>query len=93
MADQLPAQRESQSIRMTTSEWIAHVDQLRESNDMLARGHWHGYTSSPGGGAPMRGEYFLVRWAQPTVAVSHDDRSVLISLATDIERAVAEETP
>lgn len=73
---------------MTTSEWIAHVDRLRESDDLLARGAWHGYTDAPGGGAPMRGRYYLVRWASPTVAVSHDDRDVLVGLAHAIERAV-----
>lgn len=49
MADTPSAQSERQ---MTTSEWIAHVDLLRESNDMLARGRWHGYTAAPFGKAP-----------------------------------------
>jgi hypothetical protein len=69
---------------MQTSEWIAEVDRLREGDELLRRGYWHGYTAARGV-APMKGEFYLVRWEQPTVAVSHDDRDEVIRLAKAIE--------
>lgn len=74
---------------MTIQDWIRHVDHLRLEDELLARGEWHGYLDSEhGGGAPMRGHYYLVRWKQPTVAVSHDDREEVVRLARVIEEAV-----
>lgn len=72
----------------TTSEWIAYVDRIRKTNANLARGEWHGYTSASGGTAPMRGRYYLVRWNDPTVAVSDDDWVRVIGLAWTIEEAL-----
>lgn len=77
---------------MTIQDWIRHVDRLREKDDLLAQGYWHGYTAGraiESGSAPMRGEYYLVRWARPTVAVSHDDRDEVVRLARLIEEAIA----
>jgi hypothetical protein len=71
----------------TVQEWIRYIDECRKTNVHLARGHWHGYMDAPGGAAPMRGRYYLVRWETPTVAVSHDDWSLLIGLASTIEEA------
>lgn len=76
-------------IRYGTSEWIDNVDMLRQSNRLLGKGHWHGYTAALGGEAPMRGAYYLVRWNAPTVAVSHDDPDEVVKLAEVIEVALS----
>lgn len=74
---------------MTIQDWIRHVDQLRIEDEFLERGYWHGYLASEERSpAPMRGYYYLVRWAQPTVAVSHDDPDEVIRLARAIEEAI-----
>jgi hypothetical protein len=74
---------------ITVSEWIAQIDHLRTENERLARGHWHGYLAPPEQGvAPMRGAFYLVRWKEPTVAVSHNDRAEVIRLACAIEEAL-----
>lgn len=77
--------------RMDTSEWIAHVDRLRMEDDLLSRGGWRGYTTAMGGEAPMRGHFYLVRWQQPTVAVSHDDPERVLELARLIESAMGDD--
>ncbi len=74
---------------MNTVEWIAEVDRLRESDELLQRGAWHGYTDREGGAAPMRGTYYLVRWARPTVAVSSDSTNEVLAAARAIESALA----
>jgi hypothetical protein len=38
----------------------------------------------------MRGEFFLVRWALPTIAISSDSREELYELAYMVESALAE---
>jgi hypothetical protein len=72
---------------LTIQEWIREVDDLRRTDELLAHGAWHGYLA-PGDGGPMRGGYLLVRWARPTVAVSHDLRDVAVSTARVIETAI-----
>lgn len=79
--------------RPTLNEWIARIDRERLTDTLLRRGAWHGYTAAARGEAPMRGEYFIVRWARPTVAVSHDDPDECLRLAGIIERALAAEPP
>lgn len=74
---------------MNTSKWIAYVDSLHREDEWLARGEWHGYTDPAGVSTPMKGTYYLVRWASPTVAVSHDDRESALALARLVERALA----
>lgn len=69
------------------SDWISHVDAQRRCDDLLAAGAWHGYLNAEGGG-PMRGRYFMVRWATPTVCVSHDEPQVTLDLARRIEEAL-----
>lgn len=68
------------------SAWISHVDGLRGHDARLASGEWHGYLND--GVAPMRGRYCMVRWCEPTVAVSHDDPARVVSLAKSIERSL-----
>jgi hypothetical protein len=78
-------------------DWIRSVDRERLNDPLLARGAWHGYMQGgygePTGVAPMRGRYVLVRWREPTVAVSHADPSTVLELARVIERALAEIPP
>lgn len=68
--------------------WIRRVDGLREKDDLLARGAWHAYKSGPGGDAPMVGEFFIVRYRSPTVAISNYDQDELLRLAHQVERAL-----
>jgi hypothetical protein len=78
-----------QTERMDTAQWIGHVDDLRNRGGLLAFGEWHGYTTDPmHDGPPMRGYYYLVRWAKPTIAVSHDDPAEVVELAKSIERGL-----
>lgn len=75
-------------------DWIARIDRERLTDVALSRGEWHGYTQGTAiehGSAPMRGEFYLVRWRQPTIAVSHDDPDEVIRLAVVVERALAAE--
>jgi hypothetical protein len=69
-------------------DWIRQVNDLREGDPLLARGHWHGYTENYAAFTPMRGHLYLVRWNQPTVAVSHDDPEEVVRLARAIEAAL-----
>lgn len=80
---------------MTTDEWITHIDAERErrsgstDNAPLAAGDWHAYGNSfSSGNSPMHGRYVLVRWADPTVAVSHDDPEEAKRLARLLEAAL-----
>jgi hypothetical protein len=78
---------------MNVSEWIAEVDQARQGSALLARGAWHGYLRDSAvsyGANPMRGEFFLVRWALPTIGISSDSREELYELAYMVESALAE---
>jgi len=63
---------------LNTSEWIAYVDQLRDSDPLLQAGAWHGYLNErdeaykftddpenwepPNPAHPLRGRYVLARW-------------------------------
>lgn len=73
------------------SAWIRHVDELRGRGGHLAFGEWHGYLND--GAAPMRGRYVMVRWREPTVAVSHNDPENVVSLARAIERGLEAHIP
>jgi hypothetical protein len=77
------------NVTLSVQDWIREVDELRKGDELLARGYWHGYRDAPGASSrPMRGKYYLVRWEEPTIAVSHDFRDEVVRLARVIEAAL-----
>lgn len=71
--------------------WIARVNGLREKDELLARGRWTAYKEAESLRAsndPMKGEFILVRWRIPNVAISHYDPEFLVGLARTIEGAL-----
>jgi hypothetical protein len=73
---------------VTTEQWITRIDAARREDEWLRRGEWHGYTNPGGSGAPMKGLYYLVRWASPTIAISHDEPANVLALARLVEQAL-----
>ena len=71
---------------MTTNEWIERINKLRDENTALAHGKWHGYGNE---GEVIRGQWILIRWKLPGVAVAHDDPDEAIRLAVRIENLLS----
>jgi hypothetical protein len=73
-------------VDVEMQEWMTLVDEARRLDPILRKGDWHAYRHPLRESAdPMQGEYVLIRWKAPTVAVSHDQPLRCMDLARIIE--------